>query len=109
PCETARRVAGGGRSDGIGTCDRRALQGYPGRGMGPRTRVLLGIALLVVASGCGHTFVVKIPEMPRLFGGDDPPGPRARAQNGKLEECPFMTVMIDYSREGDPVVGERVA
>ena len=77
--------------------------------MGPRTRVLLGIALLVVASGCGHTFVVKIPEMPRLFGGDDPPGPRARAQNGKLEECPFMTVMIDYSREGDPVVGERVA
>jgi len=77
--------------------------------MGSRTRALLWIALLLVASGCGHTFVVKVPEMPSLFGGGDPPAQRARAQNGKLAECPFMTVMIDYSREGDPVVGERVA
>jgi hypothetical protein len=77
--------------------------------MGSRTRALLSIALLFAASGCGHTFVVKVPEMPSFFGGDDPPAPRARAQNGKLEQCPYMTVMIDYSREGDPVVGERVA
>jgi hypothetical protein len=76
--------------------------------MGSRTRALLWIALLFAASGCGHTFVIKVPEMP-FFGGDDPPAPRASAQSGKLEQCPYMTVMIDYSREGDPVVGERVA
>jgi len=77
--------------------------------MGSRTRALLWIALLVVASGCGQTLVIKIPDLPSFLGGDDPPASRARAQNGKLKECPFMTVMIDYSREGDPVVGERVA
>ena len=78
--------------------------------MGSRTRALLWIALLFAASGCGHTFVIKVPELPSWLGGPDaPPGPRARAQNGKFEQCPYMTVMIDYSREGDPVVGERVA
>ena len=77
--------------------------------MGLRTRALLWVALLVVASGCGHTFVVKVPELPSWLGGDDPPVRRARAQKANLESCPFMTVMIDYSREGDPVVGARVA
>ena len=79
--------------------------------MGSRTRALLCTALLLVASGCGATFVVKVPQMPSWLGGDNVPtrAPRARAQNGKLEQCPFMTVMIDYSREGDPVVGARVA
>jgi hypothetical protein len=77
--------------------------------MGSRTRALLWIALLLAASGCGHTFVIQVPEMPSFFGGDDPPAPSAQAQNGKIEQCPYMTVMIDYSREGDPVVGERVA
>jgi hypothetical protein len=73
-------------------------------------RALLWIALLFVASGCGQTIVVKVPEMPSWLGGDAPrPAPRASAQNGKLAQCPFMTVMIDYSREGDPVVGARVA
>jgi len=76
--------------------------------MGSRTRALLWIALSLVASGCGQTFVVKVPEMPSFLGGDDPPAPAVR-RNGKLEQCPYMTVMIDYSREGDPVVGERVA
>jgi len=77
--------------------------------MGSRTRALLWIALLVVASGYGQTLVIKIPDLPSFLGGDDPPASRAHARNGKLKECPFMTVMIDYSREGDPVVGERVA
>ena len=77
--------------------------------MGSRTRALLWIALLLAASGCGHTFVIKVPELPSFVGGDDPPARSARAQNGKIEQCPYMTVMIDYSREGDPVVGERVA
>jgi hypothetical protein len=77
--------------------------------MRSRTRALLWIALLFAASGCGHTFVIKVPEMPPFFGGDDPPARSARARNGKIDQCPYMTVMIDYSREGDPVVGERVA
>ena len=77
--------------------------------MGSRTRALLWTALLLAASGCGQTFVLKVPEMPSFFGGDDSPARSARARNGKLEQCPYMTVMIDYSREGDPVVGERVA
>ena len=77
--------------------------------MGSRTRALLWIALLLAASGCGQTFVIKVPELPSFVGGDDPPARSARAQNGKIEQCPYMTVMIDYSREGDPVVGERVA
>jgi hypothetical protein len=77
--------------------------------MGSRTRALLGIALLFAASGCGHTFVIRVPEMPSFFGGDDPPAPVARAQSGKIEDCTYMSVMIDYSREGNPVVGERVA
>jgi hypothetical protein len=80
--------------------------------MGLRTRVLLWIALSLAMSGCGQTIVLTVPRMPSWLGGDDPPprvGQRARAANGKLEQCPFMTVMIDYSREGDPVVGERVA
>jgi hypothetical protein len=77
--------------------------------MGSRTRALLWIAWLLVASGCGQTFVVKVPEMPSFFGGEDPPAQSARAQRAQLEQCPYMTVMIDYSREGDPVVGERVA
>jgi hypothetical protein len=79
--------------------------------MGPRTRALLWTALLLAASGCGHTFVVKVPDLPSWLGGDDqkPRAQRVSVENGKLEKCPFMTVMIDYSREGDPVVGERVA
>src|SRR5206468_3155984 len=77
--------------------------------MGSRTQALLWIAWLLVASGCGQTFVVKVPEMPSFLGGEDPPARSARAQQAQLEHCPYMTVMIDYSREGDPVVGERVA
>ena len=77
--------------------------------MGPRSRALLWIALMLMASGCGHTIVIKIPALPSWLGGDDPAPPRARAQAVPIEQCPYMTVMIDYSREGDPVVGERVA
>ena len=74
-------------------------------------RALLSVALLLVSSGGGHTFVLKVPDLPSWLGGasGQPKGPRAHARNGKLEACPFMSVMIDYSREGDPVVGERVA
>ena len=77
--------------------------------MGLRARALLWIPLLLV-TGCGQTIVLKVPEAPSLpFVAKKTPPARARAKGGKLEECPFITVMIDYSREGDPVVGERVA
>ncbi len=65
---------------------------------------------LLLASGCGKTLVLKLPEAPSLpFREKREPPPGARSEAGRLEECPFLTVMIDYSREGDPVVGARVA
>ena len=77
-----------------------------------RSRALL-FALLLLVTGCGQTLVLKVPEAPPLpfFSKKTPSAPKqARAtKSGPLEECPFMTVMIDYSREGDPVVGKRVA
>jgi hypothetical protein len=77
--------------------------------MGLRAHALLWIPLLLLA-GCGKTFVLRVPEAPwHAFGEKKAPPARARAvQGAKLEECPFMTVMIDYSREGNPVVGQRV-
>jgi hypothetical protein len=77
--------------------------------MGSRTLALLGIALSLATSGCGHTIVVKIPDLPTWLGGDSPPAPRAEIKRVSMKQCPYMTVMIDYSREGDPVVGQRVA
>src|SRR2546426_7763326 len=44
-------------------------------GMGFRSRALLWIPLLL-ASGCGHTFVLKVPDAPSLpFVGEKPPPP----------------------------------
>ena len=77
--------------------------------MGSRTLALLSTALLLATSGCGATIVVKIPDLPSWLGGGDPPARQAQVQRVKMKKCPYMTVMIDYSREGDPVVGERVA
>src|SRR5258705_13247500 len=77
--------------------------------MGSRTRALLWTALWLVASGCGQTFVVTVPEMPSFFGGDDPPARNGRARNEQLEQCPYMTGMIDYSRGGGPVCGQAGA
>lgn len=77
--------------------------------MGSRTLAPLWIALLLATSGCGTTIVLKIPDLPSWLGGDDPSPPSAQVKRVKMKDCPYMTVMIDYSREGDPVVGERVA
>ena len=78
--------------------------------MGLRSRALLLIPLWL-ACGCGHTFVVKVPDAP--WSREEPPAPAPpaakAAQSVPLEECPFMTVMIDYSREGNAEVGARVA
>ena len=81
-------------------------------GMGFRSRALLRLPLLLLASGCGQTLVVKVPDVPWWLGGDPPrppPAPREAKPAAPLEECQFMTVMIDYSREGNAEVGQRVA
>src|SRR5258706_6034527 len=81
------------------------------RGMGLFSRALLLISLCLASSGCGQTLVLKVPDLPWWLGGEAHRPPRADREReaAKLEECPFMTVMIDYSREGNPEVGERVA
>ena len=79
--------------------------------MGRRSRALLLIPLWL-ASGCGHTFVLKVPDVPTMPWSEKkpPPAPAAAVEeSAPLTECPFMTVMIDYSREGNPEVGARVA
>jgi hypothetical protein len=80
--------------------------------MGLRSRALLLIPLWL-ASGCGQTFVLKVPNMPTMPWSEKKPPPAgpaaAKAESAPLSECPFMTVMIDYSREGNPEVGARVA
>lgn len=77
--------------------------------MGVRPRALLLILFWLLA-GCGHTFVLKVPDVP-WRGKKPPPAAPGAAKNesAPLEECPFMTVMIDYSREGNAEVGARVA
>jgi hypothetical protein len=79
--------------------------------MGLLPRALLLFLLCLASSGCGQTLVLKVPDLPPWLGGDPPRTPRARTEPEavRLEECPFMTVMIDYSREGNAEVGERVA
>lgn len=77
--------------------------------MGLRSRALLLIPLWL-ASGCGHTFVLKVPDAPWSEKKPPPAAPAAaKNESAPLEECPFMTVMIDYSREGNAEVGARVA
>jgi hypothetical protein len=76
---------------------------------------LLSHALLMLSlcwiTGCGHTLVLEVPDWRPIWLGGSPAKPRAGGpQPGKpLEECQFMTVMIDYSREGNAEVGQRVA
>ncbi|HKA14386.1 MAG TPA: hypothetical protein VKH41_05175 [Myxococcota bacterium] len=90
--------------------------------MGFRSRALLWLPLLLLASGCGQTFVLTLPdvpalasEIPELWRDKPPPPPPPAASDPAptapptLGECPFMTVMIDYSREGNAEVGARVA
>jgi hypothetical protein len=77
--------------------------------MRPRSRALLLIPL-GLALGCGQTIVLKVPDWP--FSKKEPAPAAAAAvppENAPLGECPVMTVMIDYSREGNAEVGERVA
>jgi len=79
--------------------------------MGLRSRALLLIPLWL-ACGCGQTFVLKVPDAP--WTKKKPPAAPAAAaapkqESAPLTECPFMTVMIDYSREGNAEVGARVA
>jgi hypothetical protein len=81
--------------------------------MGLRSRALLWIPLLI-ACGCGQTFVLKVPDAPAMPWSEKKPPKRtppaaARAEPAPSAECPFMTVMIDYSREGNAEVGARVA
>jgi hypothetical protein len=78
--------------------------------MGLLSRALLSVSLCL-ACGCGQTLVLKVPDVPWWLGGENPrPAPaHGEAPAARLEKCPFMTVMIDYSREGNAEVGERVA
>jgi hypothetical protein len=71
--------------------------------------VLLSLAL---ASGCGETLVMNVPEAPPLPFTEKPAGPDPESDEDAaraLLECPFMTVMIDYSRQGNVEIGARVA
>jgi hypothetical protein len=79
-------------------------------GLGLRSRVLLLLPLWL-ASGCGQTIVLKVPDAPWAKEKPAPAAPTAAAapEPAQLSECPFMTVMIDYSREGNAEVGARVA
>jgi hypothetical protein len=66
---------------------------------------------LGLAIGCGQTLVMNVPEAPSLPFDEEP---AAGARDGEdaarpLLECPFMTVMIDYSRQGNVEIGARVA
>jgi hypothetical protein len=78
-------------------------------GMGLRPRALLLIPLWLVCA-CGQTFVLKVPDAPWSKSRSAPAAQAAAQQESvPLTECPFMTVMIDYSREGNAEVGERIA
>ena len=74
------------------------------------SRALLTLSL-TLATGCGHTLVVEVPDWrPLWLGGQTAKRQASGPDPGKpLEECQFMTVMIDYSREGNAEVGQRVA
>jgi hypothetical protein len=78
--------------------------------MGRRSRALLWIPLWLL-SGCGQTLVIRVPDAPTMPWSEEksPLPAAAKADSAKLTECPFMTVMIDYSREGNAEVGARVA
>ena len=77
--------------------------------MGRRSRALLLISLWL-ATGCGQTIVLKIPDMPFSSSKKQAaPAKAAKSESAPLKECSFMTVMIDYSREGNAEVGARVA
>ena len=80
--------------------------------MGRRSRALLLIPLWL-ASGCGQTIVLRVPDAPTMPWSEEksPPAASDAAKNesAPLAECPFMTVVIDYSREGNAEVGARVA
>jgi hypothetical protein len=78
--------------------------------MRPRSLALLLVPLWL-ASGCGQTIVLKVPDAPwsRPKPGPVAPAAAERPEPVPLAECPFMTVMIDYSREGNAEVGARVA
>jgi hypothetical protein len=78
--------------------------------MGRRTRAL-SLFSLWLATGCGQTIVIQMPDAPSLpfFAHEVAPAPDEPSKPARLEECPFMTVMIEYSREGNAEVGARVA
>jgi hypothetical protein len=77
--------------------------------MGPRSLALLLIPLWL-ASACGQTIVLKVPDAPWARPKPGPVAPAAEPPAPvPLAECPFMTVVIDYSREGNAEVGARVA
>ena len=70
--------------------------------------VLMSLSLAI---GCGQTLVMNVPEAPPLpFEGEPDADEQSDAETARpLVECPFMTVMIDYSRQGNVEIGARVA
>ena len=76
-----------------------------------RARSIAPVLLwLGLASGCGQTLVMNVPEAPPLPFEDEPAADADEDEDAAaLLECPFMTVMIDYSRQGNVEVGARVA
>jgi hypothetical protein len=75
--------------------------------MGRRWIALLRILLVLAVAGCGQTLVVNVPDAPALpFEPEEPPA--SDAADPRVE-CEFMTLMIDFSRQGDVGVGARVA
>jgi hypothetical protein len=77
-----------------------------------RARSIAPVLLwLGLASGCGETLVMNVPEAPPLPFAKDPAEREKQDEDAAraLEECQFMTVVIDYSRQGNVEVGARVA
>jgi hypothetical protein len=64
--------------------------------------------LVLAATGCGRTFVLTIPELP--FRDEPVPPKTAKGEPASPRvECNFMTVVIDYSQNGELGVAARVA
>src|SRR5258706_12462084 len=84
-----------------------------GRTDGMRTRSRAGIWLgmsLWLATGCGQTIVLKVPDGLFSSAKAKPAAAAADAQPeaGPLTEWPFMTVMIDYPPRGNAEGGGGV-
>jgi hypothetical protein len=96
--------------------DRAARRGAPGfDAMGRARSIAPALLWLWLATGCGQTLVMNVPKAPPLpfqkqsAAHDKKDDKKEQEDAHALAECPFMTVMIDYSRQGNVEIGARVA